>query len=67
MLGIESVIVFLIVGAVAGWLAGQWRPLADADRPLVAAALEGLLVAATGRALKSRPFLDEVLGRRPPA
>ncbi|MCA9516633.1 MAG: DNA repair protein RecO [Myxococcales bacterium] len=52
---------------VAGWLAGQWRPLADADRPLVAAALEGLLVAATGRALKSRPFLDEVLGRRPPA
>lgn len=46
---------------VAGWLTGRWRPLADGDRPLVAAALEGLLVAASGRALKSRPFLDEVL------
>lgn|GEM_PF-1829803 len=43
------------------WSAGQWGPLAPADVRAVANALEGLIYAASGRRLKSRSFLDEVL------
>ena len=37
------------------------EPLEVATRKRIATALEGLLRDATGRPLKSRPFLDEVL------
>lgn len=47
--------------ALAGWNEGRWAPLDVATRGRVAAVLEGLLRDATGRPLKSRPFLDEVL------
>ena len=46
---------------LTAWSEGQWCRLAARDVRAVAAALEGLVYAASGRRLKSRAFLDEVL------
>jgi hypothetical protein len=47
--------------SLTAWAGGQWSLLAPRDARAVATALEGLVFASTGRRLKSRPFLDEVL------
>jgi len=49
------------------WSSGQWRPLAPRDTRGVAACLEGLIADASGRQLRSRAFLDDVLRDLPPA
>ncbi len=46
---------------LTGWQEGRWAPLAAADRPGVGRALEMMIQAASGRRLKSRTFLDDVL------
>lgn len=51
---------------LAGWLRGQWTPLAHMVRPAVARFLEGLVEDAGGRPLKSRALLDEVLDAKEP-
>ncbi|MGM0575497.1 MAG: DNA repair protein RecO [Myxococcota bacterium] len=43
------------------WLADRWAPLPDEARPRVARVLEALLEEATGRTLRSRPFLDSMI------
>lgn len=49
--------------AVDAWLGGQWRLLEPRDTPRVAATLEALLSDASGRRLKSRGVLDQLLPR----
>ncbi|TNF24727.1 MAG: hypothetical protein EP329_24380 [Deltaproteobacteria bacterium] len=49
---------------LAAWSSGQWGLLAPADVRAVANALEGLIYASSGRRLKSRAFLDEVLSEK---
>ena len=46
---------------LAAWLEGIWRPLAPEDVRPVAHCLEGLISDASGRPLRSRAFLDDVV------
>jgi len=48
---------------LTGWQDGRWAPLPPGARRAVAAFLEGAVCEASGRPLRSRPFLDEVLPR----
>jgi recombinational DNA repair protein (RecF pathway) len=44
-----------------GWLDGHWSSLEDEDRPLVVLVLETMIQEVSGRPLKSRAFLNEML------
>ena len=46
------------------WLSGTWRPLHREGRGPLARQLETRIQDASGRALKSRPFLDQMLDER---
>ena len=46
------------------WLSGTWRPLERAGRQRLAHQLETRIQDASGRALKSRAFLDQMLDER---
>ena len=48
-----------------GWLTGRWQPLAGPIRRQTAGLLERVIEEASGRALRSRPFLDAQLAARP--
>ena len=48
---------------LAGWQVGRWAPLTPAGRRPAAAFLEGAISEASGRPLRSRAFLDEVMAR----
>ena len=46
------------------WLSGTWRPLERSGRQRLAHQLESRIQDASGRALKSRAFLDQMLDER---
>ena len=53
-----------VQAALRDWLSGTWRPLEREGRARLAYQLEGRIQDASGRALKSRAFLDQMLDER---
>ena len=53
-----------VQAVLEGWLSGTWRPLDRDGRGKLARQLELRIQEASGRALRSRAFLDQMLDER---
>ena len=52
-----------VIEVLEGWLEDRWAPLPKGTMAATTAALEGLIQSTSGRRLRSREVLEELLGR----